>query len=207
MASRTFCLSTTTDRIGPFWRIAPLAANLIGSSWGRAKGEVELREEISAQPPTDFSVALDGRDLEDAKRILAEIVRAGERRSILNGGEAVERRHAKEEDAAERLALQMFAVREARDRFLPDNVSSSAAWDILLVAYLAKRAGVRHNIGRMIEISRMKLTTGLRHIDLLEAEGLVAREQDPRDGRIFYLKLLRKGRKIIDEVLSAALFD
>jgi DNA-binding MarR family transcriptional regulator len=101
----------------------------------------------------------------------------------------------------------MFAVREARDRFLPDNVSSSAAWDILLVAYLAERAGVRHNIGRMIEISRMKLTTGLRHIDLLEAEGLVAREQDPRDGRIFYLKLLRKGRKIIDEVLSAALFD
>ena len=89
MASRTFCLSTTTDRIGPFWRIAPLAANLIGNSWGRAKGEVELREDISAQPPTDFSVALDGRDLEDARRILAGIVRAGERRSILNGGEAV----------------------------------------------------------------------------------------------------------------------
>jgi len=62
-------------------------------------------------------------------------------------------------------------------------------------------------VGRMIEISRMKLTTGLRHIDLLEAEGLVERQQDRRDGRIFYVTLLPKGRKIIDEVLSAALFD
>ena len=166
-----------------------------------------MREHKSAQPPTDFLVALDRRDLEDARRILSGIVRAGERRSILNGRHAVETRHAEEVDAAEMLALQIFAVREARDRLLPDKVSSSAAWDILLAAYVAERTGVRHNVGRMIEISRMKLTTGLRHIDLLEAEGLVERQQDPRDGRIFYLKLLRKGRKIIDEVLSAALFD
>jgi DNA-binding MarR family transcriptional regulator len=164
-----------------------------------------LGEDKSAQPPTDFSVALDGRDLEDARRILTGIVRAGERRSILNGGQAVETRHAEEEDAAERLALQMFAIREARDILLPDNVSSSAAWDVLLAAYVAERTGVRHNVGRMIEISRMKLTTGLRHIDLLEAEGLVERQQDRRDGRVFYVKLSPKGREIVDQILSAAL--
>src|SRR5690242_11219018 len=106
---------------------------------GRAKGEVELREDKSAQPPTDFLVALDRRDLEDARRILSGIVRAGERRSILNGRHAVEKRHAEEVDAAETLALQIFAVREARDKLLPEKVSSSAAWDILLAAYVAER--------------------------------------------------------------------
>lgn len=99
----------------------------------------------------------------------------------------------------------MFAIREARDILLPDNVSSSAAWDVLLAAYVAERTGVRHNVGRMIEISRMKLTTGLRHIDLLEAEGLVERQQDRRDGRVFYVKLSPKGREIVDQILSAAL--
>ena len=165
-----------------------------------------MTEDTCAQPPTDFSVALNGRDLEDARRILSGLVRAGERRSILNGGQAVETGYPQEdENAAERLALQIFAVRQARDRLMPESVSSSAAWDIILVAYLAEKAGVRHNIGRLAEISRTKFTTGLRHIAMLEAEGLLKRKQDPRDARIFYVNLLPKGREIIDEILSAAL--
>jgi hypothetical protein len=166
-----------------------------------------LGKEKSAQSPTGFSVKLQGRDLEDARRILTGIVSAGKRRSILTDGRAREIPKSDGEDPAERLALQMFAIREARDKFLPHSVSGAAAWDILLAVYLADRVGVRHNIGRTMEISRVKLTTGLRYIDLLEAEGLLNREQDSWDARIFYLILTPRGGKLVAAILSAALSD
>lgn len=99
----------------------------------------------------------------------------------------------------------MFAARKARDELLPDCLSAQPAWDILLALYLADKAGARHSMGRMIELSRSSVTTGLRHIGILEAQGLIKREQDKRDGRVFYLLLCAPGRAAVDEILSAAL--
>jgi DNA-binding MarR family transcriptional regulator len=99
----------------------------------------------------------------------------------------------------------MFAARTARAELLPKVLSAQTAWDLLLTVYLADKAGARHNISRMIELSRSSVTTGLRHIDILEGEGLIKREQDKRDGRVFYLLLCERGREVVDKILSTAL--
>lgn len=111
------------------------------------------------------------------------------------------------EDPREALALQMLAVREAREQLLHGQISGQPAWDILLALYLTDKAGVEHNIGRMIELSHSSVTTGLRYIDLLEAHGLVHREQDKRDGRVWYLNLSAGGRKVMEQILSAGVAD
>jgi DNA-binding MarR family transcriptional regulator len=157
----------------------------------------------------EITLILVDRDLEDAKRILALVTRAGERRRITTGAREfdVRRSELEDHDAREKLALQMLAAREARDELLPDSLSTGPAWDILLVLYLADRAGVRHSISRIMELSRTAVTTGLRYAEILEAEGLVKREKDKRDGRVSNLLLEERARDVVDKILSAALAD
>jgi DNA-binding MarR family transcriptional regulator len=157
----------------------------------------------------ELTLVLAERDLVDARRILALVTRAGERHGIMNGARKIDAgpSDSSDDDSHEKLARRMFAARKARDELLPDYLSAQPAWDILLALYLADRAGARHSIGRMIELSRSSVTTGLRHIDILEAQGLVKREQDKRDGRIFYLLLCARGREAVDKILAAALAD
>jgi DNA-binding MarR family transcriptional regulator len=155
-----------------------------------------------------LSVTLSGEDLEDVKRILSRIARAAERRFILDGAKptnADAEDSEREDDPRERLALQVLAVREARERLLRDPVLAEPAWDMLLAVYLADRAGVRHTVGRIVELSRSSPTTALRHMECLEKAGLVDREQYPRDRRVFHLFLTGQGRRTVDKVLSWAL--
>jgi hypothetical protein len=154
----------------------------------------------------EVTLVLPDRDVEDAKRLLALVTAAGDRRRISDGAHQVDvlRNDLPDEDRREKLALAMFAVREARAELLPGSLSGQPAWDILLALYLADRAGVRHKMGRMIELSRPSMTTGLRRIDLLEAEGLAKREQDKRDGRIVS-PLIQRRRDLVNKILSAAL--
>ena len=151
------------------------------------------------------SVTLSDRDLKDAKRILARIARADDRRRITHGAREIRSERDNPMDRAEKLAMQVFAVQEARRRLLPEAQSADPAWDLLVALYLADKSGVRHTIGRMIELSGASATTGLRHIDLLEAAGLVIREQDKNDRRSFFLLLSSKGRRAVDKVFSQAL--
>lgn len=154
------------------------------------------------------SVTISGPDVEHARRILAHIAHAADRRTILNGAREIESpEDALDQDPCELVALQLFAIREARERFLPATLSGQAAWDILVALYLADKSGVRHGIGRMMELAGSAVTTGLRYVDLLEEEGLAKREQDRRDGRIFYLILTSSGRRLIKKILSAGVLN
>lgn len=157
----------------------------------------------------ELTLVLGERDLNDARRILALVTRAGERHGITNGARELDIRQndSIDDDSHEKLARRMFAARKARDEVMPGVLSAQTAWDILLALYLADKAGARHNISRMIELSRSSVTTGLRHIDILESRGLVKREQDKRDGRVLYLLLCDGGREIVDKILSTALAD
>jgi hypothetical protein len=151
-------------------------------------------------------VTLFERDLEDAARILKRILLAGKRRPIVEGARGIDpvASAADTDDRHESLARQLFAVREARLRWLPDSVSAEAAWDLLIALYLAKRAGARHTIGGMIELSRCSHATALRHIQLLVQAGLASRESDKNDRRVFYLLLSEKGRELLEKILSEA---
>jgi DNA-binding MarR family transcriptional regulator len=151
------------------------------------------------------AITLFERDLEDARRILGAIVRAADRRSILHGARKREPRSndSIDEDPREELAFQAFTLREARHRHLP-NVGEPG-WDILIALYLTETSGARHATGRVIELSRSSLTTGLRHIYLLERGGLVVREKDEKDKRIAYVRLSHKGRKRVETILADAL--
>lgn len=168
--------------------------------------ECDLSEEDQERPADAISVTISGADLEHARRMLARIVHAADRRAILGGARELEsQKDPSEQDPYEAVALQLFAIREARHQFLPANLAGQAAWEILVTLYLTEKAGVRHNIGRMIELSGSALTTGLRYVDLLEAEGLAKRKADRRDGRIFYLVLTSSGRALVEKILSAGI--
>jgi DNA-binding MarR family transcriptional regulator len=172
----------------------------------RNEAPAKMNDPSATNEGAAVSVRLESRDLADAQRILAKITRAGERRSVLEGARAVSRGRSDsiETDATEKLALQMFAAREARNRFLPKNLDESA-WDVLIAVYLDDLAGVRHTIGRFVELSQCSPTTALRRIGFLEENGLVTRDQDPDDRRIFHLIVTERGRKAVQQVLSFAL--
>lgn len=154
-----------------------------------------------------LSVTLFDRDLEDAARILKRILIAGKRQAILHGARAINpaASAAIDDDSRESLARQLFMIKEARLRWLPDCVSAEPAWDLLITLYLAKRAGARHTIGRMIELSQSSHTTALRHIHLLVQAGLICRENDKNDRRMSYLSLSEKGSELLEKVLSEAI--
>lgn len=145
------------------------------------------------------TITLSGKDAEDIQRILARIAHAADRRHAEGAGLAGTELKA----APLKLARQLHAVRECRHRFLKGRLSGQLAWDILLLLYLGEKAAVRYNIGQVIKLSHSTFPTGLRHIDHLEAEGLVRRERDKHDGRIIYLILLGRGRKLMEKILSA----
>lgn len=151
-------------------------------------------------------LSLSERDLEDAKRILTRLVLARERRSISEGAHNIDpHRQEISEDECEVLARRMFAVRKARLGLLPERVSGEPSWDILLALYLSDTAGACQTVSRIVEFSRSSLTTGLRHITSLEEAGLVRRERNETDRRIFYVFITAKGSQMIRQVLSNAI--
>ena len=158
----------------------------------------------SSETGATVTVRFIDRDIEDARRILATITGAADRHPIIAGAREVRTSDENREvDPAEALALRLFSLREARARSLAH--LGEPAWDVLLALYLAERAGAKHTIGRMVELSRSSQTTGLRHIDELERKGLAYREQDAKDRRVYYLLLSGDGRRAVDKILSFAL--
>lgn len=153
-------------------------------------------------------ITLFGRDLNDVRRILTRISRAADRRAVLDSARskraAPHESPEDDQDPREMLALQIFNASQARGRFLSKEVDD-LTWNVLLLAYLAAKAGARHSIGRFVEIAQCSHSTALRRIDSLEEMGLATREQDPADRRILHLVLSEEGRKAVEQVLSYAL--
>ena len=78
--------------------------------------------------------------------------------------------------------------RRLRTRFLPADLFSDPAWDMLLKLYLAEIAQERVPVGSCATAGA-PMTTGLRWIKLLSDQGLIVRQSDPLDARRFYIKL------------------
>lgn len=84
-------------------------------------------------------------------------------------------------------------ARASRARFLPDDLFSDPAWDILLQLFAAEQDGRRLAVSAVGLSANIPLTTALRWLKALEQKGLVARRDDPLDARRSFLELSERG--------------
>jgi DNA-binding MarR family transcriptional regulator len=99
------------------------------------------------------------------------------------------------------LAEALAKARLSRADQLPGELFGEPAWDILLDLYVW-HGRKRVSIGSACIASNMPQTTALRWITALEAEGLVSRSADQKDGRRIFLALTDRGLSDIEAVLA-----
>lgn len=93
----------------------------------------------------------------------------------------------------EMLVRKVLRARRRRYQFFSEELFADPAWDILLELYAAQLAQRRISVGAVCVGAAVPGTTALRWISALEKRGLVARHDDPYDGRRVYLRLTATG--------------
>ena len=83
----------------------------------------------------------------------------------------------------------LLKLRRHRDRFFDSDLFADPAWDILLALYAASLAQLRVSVTSLCHSAAVPATTALRWINQLEGRGLIARRNDPMDGRRQFLTL------------------
>ncbi|ABD25686.1 transcriptional regulator, MarR family [Novosphingobium aromaticivorans DSM 12444] len=100
------------------------------------------------------------------------------------------------------VAREIYASRRRRHKFLPVDLFGEPTWDILLDLYLAAREDRRVPTTSACIGAHVPPTTALRWLRILEARGLVEREDDGRDGRRTFVRLTRAGLVAMDGCLA-----
>ena len=80
-------------------------------------------------------------------------------------------------------------ARKLRSRFLPKNLFSDPAWDMLLELLRAEIAQHRISVSSLCLASNAPPTTALRYIQTMVKQGLMMRDADPFDGRRVHISL------------------
>lgn len=92
--------------------------------------------------------------------------------------------------------------RRQRDRVFDGlNLFGEPAWDILLELVLAQASQKRMSVNEASIASAVPATTALRHINLLNAAGLLVTSSDPLDRRRRWLELSSLGSTLMREAL------
>ena len=105
------------------------------------------------------------------------------------------------------LARQFYALRRRRHRFLAADLFGEPTWDILLDLYIAAHEGRRVPTTSSCIGAHVPPTTALRWLRILEARGLVEREEDRRDGRRTFVRLSRRGLSSMQGFLNASILS
>jgi len=100
--------------------------------------------------------------------------------------------------ATERYIRIMVKFRRHRDRFFSSELFADPAWDILLELYAAALGQQRVSVSKLCTAAAVPPTTALRWINLLEAEGLIDRKDDPIDARRKFVMLSEKALEAMD---------
>lgn len=101
------------------------------------------------------------------------------------------------------IAREIYAERSRRHKFLPADLFGEPTWDILLDLYIALREDRRVPTTSSCIGAHVPPTTALRWLRILEARGLVEREDDGRDGRRTFVCLTRRGLTAMDATLAS----
>lgn len=99
------------------------------------------------------------------------------------------------------VAGEIYRMRRARDRVMPEGLMGEPAWDILLALY-AEEPG-RLPASSLCYASGVPTSTALRWVNLLNRQGLVERTQHQRDEHLQLLSLTDKGRATVERCLKA----
>jgi|tagenome__1003787_1003787.scaffolds.fasta_scaffold20966242_3 DNA-binding MarR family transcriptional regulator len=83
----------------------------------------------------------------------------------------------------------LIRARRNRAQYLNGNLFAEPAWDILLDLLRAELAQERISVSSACIAAGVPASTGLRWLNVLEQEGLVLREADPRDARRAFVVL------------------
>lgn len=108
-------------------------------------------------------------------------------------------------DALLAFARETYRIRRRRARFLPADLFGEPTWDILLDLYVATRESRPVPTTSACIGAHVPPTTALRWLRILEARGLVEREEDGRDGRRTFVRLSVQGLAAMEGWLHAAL--
>jgi DNA-binding MarR family transcriptional regulator len=146
------------------------------------------------------------RDIREAARLLALIASldAGETQGSLGEPELDRQSSSVDREVLLSRAKKHFRDRQLRRQFFSRAIFGEPAWDTLLVLYISEFFGRRLTVGRLVDWIEAPLSTAQRWIAYLEKERLVAKEGHPDDRRMAYIRLLDKGRTILDDYFTAA---
>jgi len=101
-------------------------------------------------------------------------------------------------------AIAICRARERRNRIFGEHaaVFSDPSWDILLVLHSSRSQGARLSVSAVASAGDTPATTGLRHLEALEARGLIVRRADPMDKRRFWIELSPLGARLMDQWIA-----
>ena len=102
-----------------------------------------------------------------------------------------------------RFAHALLRIRRLRDSALPPGLFADPSWDMLLDLYVQSARGRLVTVKSACLAAHVPLTTALRWLELIEAEGLLARRSDPRDARRRLVVLTQRGEAILTRLLGA----
>ncbi len=77
----------------------------------------------------------------------------------------------------------MLGERQMREQFFPAEFCTDPAWDILLDLYVARLEGRQVSATSPAVATAIPATTGARWIRMMTQASLLARQDDPDDGR------------------------
>lgn len=91
------------------------------------------------------------------------------------------------------VAQILLSRRRARHEYLPAELFSEPAWDMLLDLFVVHVEKRQVSVSSVCLATSVPSTTALRWLDLIEGWGLVVREASSRDRRVCYVKLSALG--------------
>ncbi|MEQ7874733.1 winged helix DNA-binding protein [Sphingomonas sp. ASV193] len=101
-------------------------------------------------------------------------------------------------------AVDMIECRKLRLGFFEGYMFGEAAWDMLLVLFVAESRGVRLKVSDLTFESGAPPTTALRWLGFLEERGYIGRTPSPSDGRVFFVDLTDLSIKKMEGYLQTA---
>lgn len=145
---------------------------------------------------SEQKVVVSERDAREAARLLQLLSAAINGQADLTGEQLPDR-----EKLIERARL-VLSSRQLRASYFNRAMFGEPAWDVLLALYITEGTEDPHSVGRIAELVQAPLTTVARWIDYLEKERMVCREAHPSDKRVIFIRLLERGRQLLESYLT-----
>ena len=105
------------------------------------------------------------------------------------------------------VARALYDDRRRRDQFFSPSLFAEPAWDMLLDLRVQIDALRHPSVSSACIGSASPASTALRHLLVLENEGLVVRSPDPHDARRKLTRLSEKGARLMDAYLMEIALD